>query len=66
MEDFKIRCTSCDVALSDYESTIKSTINGEYLDLCMQCLSTIPDISYIDRPDLLDISDIVVDEGTEI
>lgn len=61
-----MRCQSCNVILTDYESTIKSTTNREYLDLCVRCLHTIPDISYIDRPDLQETIDIVSDEELEI
>ena len=46
-----MRCVSCDKILSDYESTIKSAITGEYFDMCKHCLSYI-DVIYIDRPDL--------------
>jgi hypothetical protein len=35
-----MRCKICDVILSDYECTKKDS-NGEYLDTCGQCLSSI-------------------------
>jgi hypothetical protein len=41
-----MRCQSCDVCLSDYESSIKSDIGGVYLDLCRVCLETIPEVTY--------------------
>ena len=47
-----MRCQCCNALLSDYEATIRSTISGEYLDICKICLSYIPEIEYIDRPDL--------------
>ena len=38
-----MRCVACDDLLTDNESTTKSSITGEYLDLCTRCLSTIRD-----------------------
>lgn len=52
------RCYACDANLSDYESTRKSEVTGEYLDLCNRCYSGL-DINAIDRPDL---ADEIVDE----
>jgi len=46
-----MRCRCCDKNLSDYESTIKSSITNEYLDTCISCLKVI-DIHYVGRPDL--------------
>lgn len=34
-----MRCICCNVALSDYESSIKSKVSGDYLDMCTKCLS---------------------------
>lgn len=34
-----MRCICCDVALSDYESTLKSSVTSQYLDMCLKCLS---------------------------
>lgn len=48
------RCYACDANLSDYESTRKSEVTGEYLDLCNKCYSGL-DINSIDRPDLADM-----------
>lgn len=39
----QIRCFSCDCELSDFESTRKSKITQDYLDLCEDCFSTITD-----------------------
>lgn len=39
-----MRCYACNEELSDYESTRKSNVTGEYLDLCNNCFSTIEDI----------------------
>jgi len=36
-----MRCKACDVLLDDYEVKRKSTITGEYFDLCSRCLSYI-------------------------
>lgn len=38
-----MRCLSCDKNLNDKESTRKSIVTGEYLDLCDPCFSTISD-----------------------
>jgi len=32
-----MRCLSCNCALNDYESTRKSFVTGEYMDLCNKC-----------------------------
>ena len=53
-----MRCLSCDKILNDYESTRKSTMTGEYIDLCNHCYSTIKDQIYTkERIDLLTESD---------
>lgn len=36
-----MRCGCCNKRLSDYETTLKHAETGEYLDLCMDCLSDI-------------------------
>ena len=36
-----MRCFCCDKRLSDYETTLKHAVTGEYLDTCMDCLSDI-------------------------
>ena len=54
-----MRCLSCDKILNDYESTRKSAVTGEYIDLCNACFSTIKDTVYVkERIDLQDINDI--------
>ena len=51
-------CLSCDKILNDYESTRKSAVTGEYIDLCNHCYSTIKDQVYSkERVDLLTESD---------
>lgn len=47
-----MRCLSCNVVLSDREATRKGSVTGEFLDLCDDCLSTIPDFEYIENPSL--------------
>lgn len=34
-----MRCAACDVALTDFESTIKCVNSGRFLDLCGKCRS---------------------------
>jgi len=52
------RCRACDVILSDYEMTRKSTVTGEYFDLCNKCFGCIKhDVHSKERLDLKDISD---------
>jgi hypothetical protein len=49
----KMRCLACDANLTDFEATRKSSITGQYIDLCNGCFSTIKDQVYtIERPDL--------------
>jgi hypothetical protein len=45
-----MRCLSCNVILSDRESTRKGVHTGEYLDLCDDCIATIPDFEYTENP----------------
>ena len=49
-----MRCFACNRALSDYESTRKSSTTGEFLDMCNKCVKS-SGISYEDRPDLEDV-----------
>ena len=37
-----MRCKACDVLLTDEESVFKSEVTKEYLDLCCNCLDSIP------------------------
>jgi hypothetical protein len=34
-----MRCLSCNTNLNDFESTAKSKITGEYIDMCRKCSS---------------------------
>lgn len=38
-----MRCRACDCNLNDFESTRKSKVTKEYLDLCNHCYSYIKD-----------------------
>jgi len=54
-----MRCRACDVILSDYETTRKSLVTGEYYDLCNNCFKTIKsDLVYKDRLDLASSNDL--------
>ena len=48
-----MRCFSCDTLLNDFESTRKSAVTLQYLDLCSSCLKGL-NISTLDREDLSD------------
>jgi hypothetical protein len=50
-----MRCQVCDVVLTDFESTRKHAVTGEYLDTCNKCLDEIAVIPTIDREDLRDV-----------
>lgn len=48
-----MRCQACNCELNDFESTRKSAVTEEYLDLCDHCLSYISDdFEVIERDDL--------------
>lgn len=54
-----MRCTICNAALSDYESTIRHAITGKFLDICQNCVAVMEvDIPMHDRKDLLHEADI--------
>ncbi len=46
-----MRCVSCNTNLTDFESTRKGALSGDYLDLCNQCIKGLG-IATLDRPDL--------------
>lgn len=65
-----MRCFCCNKRLSDYETTLKHAVTGEYLDTCMDCLSDIAHdvpLPVKARKDLITDMDIheEVDELTE-
>ena len=48
-----MRCICCNVALSKYESTMKTVSTNEYVDMCESCLSYVSDdVKVITREDL--------------
>ena len=66
-----MRCTCCNKRLSDYETTLKHAVTGEYLDTCLDCLSEIAHdvpMPVKARKDLIPDMDIHddVDELTEV
>lgn len=46
-----MRCYCCDKALNEFESTRKSAVSGEFLDLCNKCFKGLG-IESVDRTDL--------------
>ena len=36
-----MRCYACDKLLNDFESTRKSKVTGEYMDMCNKCFASI-------------------------
>ena len=38
-----MKCLACDKILSDFESTRRSLISGEFMDLCNTCYTNIED-----------------------
>jgi hypothetical protein len=38
-----MHCIACDALLSDYESSLKDS-HGKYVDMCIDCLKTIPEV----------------------
>ena len=58
-----MRCQACNCALTDFESTRKSYITKEYIDLCNKCFETIrDDFETIEREDLRDVLQIQQEE----
>lgn len=50
------RCVACNKNLSDYETTRKHAVTGEYLDMCNECYNEVAkDIMVIERADLADV-----------
>lgn len=46
-----MRCSCCNKALSDYESTLKHAYRDEYIDTCLVCLEG-SNIPFVGRKDL--------------
>lgn len=56
-----MHCLSCNVELTDFEATIKDT-NGDYVDLCTECLEHLEDeLDYDVRVDLMQESDYTIE-----
>ena len=48
-----MRCIACNKNLNDFESTRKSVVTGEYIDLCNTCYHSVEqDIPSNERDDL--------------
>lgn len=53
-----MRCKACDVELNDFEATRKSSVTGEFLDLCNSCYKAVrSDVQALERYDLMDLED---------
>ena len=56
-----MRCLACNALMSDFESTRKSVITEQYIDLCNHCYYTISnDVTALERTDLEHEEDMVV------
>jgi len=57
-----MRCEACDEPLSDYESTRRSVVTMEYINLCNECVKGIgaENLLTLDRPDLRHQTDDIV------
>ncbi len=54
-----MHCRACNKLLSDYESTRKNAVTGQYLDLCKVCFEDVkPFVKVIDRKDLITEADL--------
>lgn len=48
-----MHCVCCDRLLNDFESTRKSKVTGDYLDMCNKCYSSVQeDLAADSRSDL--------------
>ena len=60
-----MRCRSCNEALTDYETTIRSVYTRDYLSMCRQCLKSIKnDLCAVGNVSLMSEMD-EVEEATE-
>ena len=59
-----MRCSCCNRALNDYESTLKSAQTGDYLDTCMKCLDGL-EIETLGREDLSAYADVDSEEDID-
>ena len=54
-----MHCRACDRLLTEYQSTLKNAVTGQYLDLCKVCLEDVkPFVRLIDRKDLITEADL--------
>jgi hypothetical protein len=54
-----MHCRACDRLLTEYQSTLKNAVTGQYMDLCKICLEDIkPFVKLIDRKDLITEADL--------
>lgn len=61
-----MRCLSCNEVLTDFESTRKSVVTNQYIDMCNRCYATIAEgIDVIERRDLEHEEDMVVDDDSD-
>lgn len=51
-----MRCYSCNVNLSDFESRLRSQVSGEFLDMCKKCL-VLSGINYVAPADVEETSE---------
>ena len=59
-----MRCLACNALMSDFESTRKSVVTEQYIDLCNNCYYTISnDVTALERTDLEHEEDMVVDDS---
>ena len=57
-----MRCLSCDIALTDFESTRKYADSGEFVDLCNFCFKEIStSVTVQERLDLMEEADELAD-----
>ena len=47
-----MRCVCCNRNLNDWESTAKSALTGQYLDMCNKCIKE-TQIDAVGNPDLM-------------
>ena len=54
-----MHCRACDKLLTEYQSTLKNAVTGQYFDLCKGCFEDIkPFVKVIDRKDLISEADL--------
>tara|TARA_R100001530_G_scaffold134678_2_gene110037 strand:- start:380 stop:562 length:183 start_codon:yes stop_codon:yes gene_type:complete len=55
-----MKCLACDKVLSEFESTRRSLMSGEFMDLCNRCYSNIEeDAPALTRSDLGSLIDVI-------